>query len=362
MLLHIISDNKFTCHIKRTYDSAFQNQNLYYIVPRKRGPSPKELSLVSDASDVRDIFRKHKNITAVIFNPLMSGQISWLKSIPRNLPVIWYNWGLETYKTHYTLRRKDLYLDKTKSLMKNDFGLSDTKEIRRHLKNTLTRKYSGLSRVNTFVCQFKEEFEYLQNLGIIHKNTKWHFGAVASSSSLVEGLPNTTSGSSIKIGNSSDPCNNHIEAIDWIKKQTLGDQKIIVPLSYGDTKYREMILHYGKTELGDNFVPLIDFMPLADYNKINGQCETVIMNHIRQQALGNLMADIWRGASVHMRENSIYQGFRNWGVELFSCSEENSRIQKLSTESRIRNQNIINEKMSHETIVHAVREMINDAC
>ncbi|MCK5532094.1 MAG: TDP-N-acetylfucosamine:lipid II N-acetylfucosaminyltransferase, partial [Halopseudomonas aestusnigri] len=72
-------------------------------------------------------------------------------------------------------------------------------------------------------------------------------------------------GLNILLGNSADPSNNHIEALERLlpfKDQTI---KIYAPLSYGDQKHARKVVNQGKAWFGDKFVPMTDFMPFEQY-------------------------------------------------------------------------------------------------
>ena len=71
------------------------------------------------------------------------------------------------------------------------------------------------------------------------------------------------------------------------------------------------ILSKGYELLGNAFVPLIDFVPLAQYNSIVASCNIVIMGHIRQQALGNICAALYKGAKIFLNKNGILFDFFN---------------------------------------------------
>ena len=117
-------------------------------------------------------------------------------------------------------------------------------------------------------------------------------------------------GQNILLGNSASETNNHVEILGILSRHDLGSRKVIVPLSYGDHEYRSNIIEIGKRMLGNAFVPLVDYMPLHEYSSIVASCNVVIMNHLRQQALGNIGTALYQGAHVFLDpSNPVYQFF-----------------------------------------------------
>lgn len=122
-------------------------------------------------------------------------------------------------------------------------------------------------------------------------------------------------GSNILVGNSASPTNNHIDVFHMLAKHDLGSRKVIVPLSYGDPVYRENLMARGKEILGESFVPLVDFLPFNKYRSIVASCNVVVMNHLRQQALGNIGAALYQGAHVYLDTvNPVYGFFKENGA------------------------------------------------
>jgi hypothetical protein len=55
---------------------------------------------------------------------------------------------------------------------------------------------------------------------------------------------------------------------------------------------------------GSKFVALRDYMDTATYLEILRSCPIVVMNHIRQQAMGNIIMMLWMGARVFLNPQS----------------------------------------------------------
>jgi hypothetical protein len=129
-------------------------------------------------------------------------------------------------------------------------------------------------------------------------------------------------GTNILVGNSATPSNNHLEIFDCLARLDLSGRRIIVPLSYGDLAYRDAIVSRGCELFGSAFTPLIDFLPQHEYAAITASCNIVVMNHKRQQALGNIGAGLYQGAHVFLDEACPTVDFlRSRGAFLYTTNQ-----------------------------------------
>lgn len=129
-------------------------------------------------------------------------------------------------------------------------------------------------------------------------------------------------GSSILLGNSASPTNNHIDVLQLIAAVDLGARRVIAPLSYGDQGYAAAVIEAGTELLGDNFVPITGFLPLDQYNELLADCGTVIMGHRRQEGVGNVLRALWQGARLVMdRRSPVLKHLRSRGVDVSSVDE-----------------------------------------
>ncbi|GAA3763552.1 TDP-N-acetylfucosamine:lipid II N-acetylfucosaminyltransferase [Microbacterium kribbense] len=129
-------------------------------------------------------------------------------------------------------------------------------------------------------------------------------------------------GRDILVGNSATPTCNHLEAFSLLSHHDLTNRRVIVPLTYGDTTYREIVVREGKRLLGANFLPLIDHLPEAQYSDLMDQCSVAIFNHRRQQAMGNIIAALQKGMAVYMDDvNPASEWLREAGARIYSTSD-----------------------------------------
>jgi hypothetical protein len=108
----------------------------------------------------------------------------------------------------------------------------------------------------------------------------------------------------IQLGNSADPSNEHIEMLDWMARFKHEDIQIVVPLAYGsDSKaYTDKVVSYGQKLFGERFIPLTKLMTADEYNRYLSGVDVMILNHRRQQGLGNMLIALCLGTKIYLRK------------------------------------------------------------
>lgn len=131
-----------------------------------------------------------------------------------------------------------------------------------------------------------------------------------------------TSVLNVQIGNSASPTNNHKEIIDKLSRDSATDFKIYCPLSYGNELYKSEIIEYGYSKLGEKFVPMTEFIGFDEYTAYLNKIDIAIMNHDRQQAMGNIIALLGMGKKVYIRGDiTPWHYFEEKGIKLFDSQD-----------------------------------------
>lgn len=127
----------------------------------------------------------------------------------------------------------------------------------------------------------------------------------------------------ILAGNSADPSNNHLELFSFLEKIKDEEVEIICPLSYGpDKDYTNRVIREGQKIFGNKFKPLTQFLNPIEYSKILIGVDVAVMNHQRQQGLGNLISILWLGKKIFVRNNtSSYSYFKSEGIAVWDTLE-----------------------------------------
>ncbi len=156
-----------------------------------------------------------------------------------------------------------------------------------------------------------------------------------------------------------------MEAFQLIAKSNLLKRggKVVVPLGYGDPKYRDIIVKKGRELFGEQFIPIVDFLPLHQYNQILSSCSYAIMNHLRQQAMGNILTVLFMGAKVFFQpKNTAYSFLKKEGVVVYSIEQFQDEIQrKLSREEIEKNRSILKKIWGRETILQKTKNIVSSS-
>lgn len=340
MILHIAPDDKFVPFLQGLFEEALPGESMWRVLTCKPIPAfavPAEgMEVVGNEYYGSEKFKSDLQVAdCVIFHSmnLSSRQkLQVLSRIPVKMPIIWRGWGFDYYGILQANGLR-LLLPETSSLIKRPSILERlfVRQLPRKLLNAIFLKTAApiianklIARIDYFSCCVPGDYDALKQ---VLPNFKAQFLPLNYYSAediflKGDGLQDLA-GEDILLGNSATPANNHIEAMRALRKLGLQGRKVIVPLSYGDMKYREHIIQAGKDLLGESFIPLTDYMPLPEYNRFVSSCSILIMNHIRQQAMGNISSALLRGGKVFLRpENPIYIYYTRLGVKLFPFSDD----------------------------------------
>lgn len=171
-------------------------------------------------------------------------------------------------------------------------------------------------------------------------------------------------GPDLQLGNSCSPTNNHLEALALLRGRLPEGSRVVVPLSYGKAPpgYAQAVIDAGREMLGAGFEPLTDWLPIGDYNQRMARCGWVLMNQRRQQAVGNIAAALYRGASVYMRrDNPLFGFFCDLGITLLAIEELEAdpaaALRELSPGQRQANRRAIEARYGRAQVVAAIRAL-----
>jgi len=328
MILHIAPDEKFIDMGFRVFEEVYQGNNKLVLVSTKdikfvkTKPSKK---LHPNELKKKNFLEYIAQFDAVILHSLFSLKIK----IPKNIPVAWVGFGFDYYGL--ICDRDDLLLpDTLKTSIK---VMNKTQKIKNIIKDTDTLNYIysiifGIANKKKIINQIKffapvlnSEYEKicLKNKWFSPDLIDWNYGTLEDD--LIKGFEGrVVKGQNVLIGNSARYTNNHVDIFPLLK--SLNCNKFIFPLSYGYSEYQSELINLGNVHLEDRFMPLTSFMPMEEYTNILLSCSYVIMNHLRQEALGTIVVMLYLGAKVFLREkNPIYSFFKSEGVKIYSIEE-----------------------------------------
>ena len=273
-----------------------------------------------------------ENVQALVIHMLTPFSAETLLSSKHRFPVLWLAWGCDVYNATPTLEWR-LYQPQTLQYFSSNGSHRPIWYAKAIIRCILQKTgiYGNRRDRNHFraikACTFcapvfpSEEAAIRKHCNFKGRFLRFSYGDYASENTSPG--PESAPAENILVGNSSSPTSNQLDVFQLLQRLHLGSRKVIVPLSYGDLKYRDYVLKRAGGMLGDNFVPIVDFLPLKDYTSLVRTCGICIFNHKRQQAVGNILMGLQNGAKVCLPEtNPVYSYFQGLGARLFCLNRD----------------------------------------
>jgi dTDP-N-acetylfucosamine:lipid II N-acetylfucosaminyltransferase len=378
-ILHIASDEKFINAANYIFEKAFPECN-HFIIPHSR--FNRHLRYVTKKKNVEIVYfggglintltEQTKKYDCIILHGITDiNSTVFLSSVNKD-KFIGILWGAELY-TDENFPERSFKGDLTASLKMPDpkFSISERfkESIRKIIypKNVTQKDASKLaaSALSFFSVPYMEEFVYFKERKLISEEcrlipfTYYPLEYIMQSNESTE-----INGNDILLGNSASLTNNHLEAFQRLKTLKIDSRKIVVPLSYGNSLYADYIQAKGTELFNENFKPLRKFMALADYAKELSSCGIVIMNHFRQQAVGNIFMMIWYGSKVYLNEsNTVFHYLQRIGIRVFSIendlnSDNQNALCNLSRFEIDHNRTLLKKAIGEEHVIDSLKQGI----
>lgn len=379
-IVHIGSDEKFINSAYWQFNEIFPGQNIFYLIIDEPEKQLKYVQLNDNFILIESNLKKLKKIAESFSNQVIVVHgLDYFKSfiihhLPKSCEIIWMVWGAEVYNNPEIVAPSTLYGQGTYS---SYIFPTQKEKIKKIFKDTLRPlfyklKYqtetpnklifNAIKKADHCAILYKEEYEFIRTIpGVKSSFFKFSYYPIER---MVGDTNARITGNNILIGNSASETNNHLEAFLRLKEIPLKEKKIITPLSYGNSSYGNGIIEKGEKLFGNNFQPLIDFMPLHEYNEHLQQCGIVIMNHYRQQAVGNVIAMLWMGAKVYLDErNTLFYYLKRLGVEIFSITKDlnpqnQDCLELLSKSKQDHNRNILKTEINQNILLEQLKSQI----
>lgn len=330
-ILHLTPDDKFTDVAYESFESVaplcntfltpLYNRKLKYI---KKTP----VEFVNPVSFKNPFFMKSlEKYDLIVLHSLDWFNQEVVAHSSKPLKFVWIGMGFDYYDIVYEDNRS-LYQEKTEDIVKN---LTNKKNTTNYLVKSLAKGIFGknlakeaiVKKIKFFSPVLENEYDVVASKFSFNfpEYIDWNYSVMEE---MIDGKMKHCSinGNNILVGNSASPTNNHLEVFEFLNSQNLSRKKIICPLSYGDSEYAKILKNKGKTYFGSNFLSIDDYMPYEDYISLISSCSNVIMNHHRQQAVGNILAMLYMGAKVFLNKiNPLYSYYKDRGAIIFGIDE-----------------------------------------
>lgn len=374
-IIHIASDEKFINSAHWQFENAFPNSNIFYIFTTD---SSKDFKYVTPQSnihrfkDIPSLLSSFSNNDIIVFHSLSESFFPLILQLPKSIQCVWMCFGYEIYADKRFFKEAGLF----DILTQKRFGKGEAHRnyflqesfrpylrlIKRNLPfSSLEIKKKAIARMDYIASSFQEEQQAIEKL--IRQKKKpfpfWYYPIEQMVNIDEEVVPERNN---ILIGNSGFMSGNHLDVFDAIKSFNLANREIIVPLSYGNEAYTKVILEEGKTIFGNQFHPLISFMPLNEYNQIIKKCGIALLCNYRQQAVGNTIALLWFGSKVFLSTNNpFYHYLKRIGVNVFSYEtdlKDKNALQLLSDEMIQANRKILFNNLNTNLLQSELKEFV----
>lgn len=371
MRLHFLLDEKIVNRAISVFEETFPGDNKFIILLKKSVSFPKFVK------EQENVFFTHYNIydfweiigdvqsySHVVIHFLSTDVVKFLNKI-EHPSIFWIAWGADLYsglleKRGYKLyEKKDIlwnvsrkklpyfmYRAITKWREKQNWRarMAAVKKIRYFVPDSMYDEYPLL-------LSYYPEFSHLEYRNFFYYPINEILGDIL--------LHKQCNGNSIIVGNSSAMTGNHFSVFSRLSALPLDDRKVVVPLSYGNTRYRDLVVEDGMNKLKENFKPVLDFLPLDQYNELLLSGNIFIYGNWRQEAVGNILIALYLGGKVFLdAKNPLLKFYRSLGILLFDLEELSALHlnKRLSQEEILQNQNILANLYSREKLLSMVKQ------
>lgn len=380
-VLHVVLDDKFTDTAINSFEKANDCNNSYWVFTQKIEltfiKSKNVVIQIYDEKKLNDVVVLLNQFDLVILHSLNAQNVELISLASDETKFLWIGMGYDYYDlmpggyekllypetkkfffgAFYTLSylRYKYYLNKNK--FKSAIGYEDSR---------IKSKRFAIPKIEYFAPVLESEHSMIEQQcrGKFPKYIDWNYDVSVDSSNGQNKLKDDAN--NILLGNSGDPTNNHIEVLRMLDSLGVNDKKIIMPLSYGvSSQYKcELQTAIDQLKLKNNVDMLDSYLTFDAYiEKLKG-CSNLVMNHIRQQAGGNILVSMLMGARVFLNDRSpFYHFYKSKGAFIFSLedlkSDSSLLNKKLDEKEIIQNQKIVESEFSSRRISKKTQDLIN---
>jgi dTDP-N-acetylfucosamine:lipid II N-acetylfucosaminyltransferase len=377
-IIHLAYDEKFIDFAVDSFNACAGITNEFRIISSdKSRPLKYVKSLgavqVIDAKYLksREMLFELERADALIVHYLGIPGAQLLARAPRGLPIGWRGWGADYYDLLPDSERDQLLGPSTRAIVgKGRTHRSVLKPFHDQVKNLRRRWYTkplfhrAVARVDLFSAPVRADLTTVTRaLGdsFRARYAQLNYKSVEKSFAVADVSDDAAS---VLVGNSSTETNNHPDVFELLAKLDLRDRPVVVPLTYGDSQYRDAVISMGRQQFGSGFRPLTEYMPQSAYNSVVAQCGTAIMGHRRQQGLGNVGTLLYSGARIYFdRVNPIYHELVGHGAVVGTLDDferlgERAFARLTAEEHRI-NRNVTSKLWSADVVQANTRAFVS---
>ncbi|WP_224488209.1 TDP-N-acetylfucosamine:lipid II N-acetylfucosaminyltransferase family protein [Robertkochia flava] len=363
MIVHLFEDEKFVDSTISIFEEVAPGKNKYVIFSNS-----EELVHVTNVQKV--IIQKNnwkyldyelifEGCNVLLVHYLTPIKYHVIKNAPKRVRVIWSVWGRDFY---LHMPYKEIYEPRTAKMIKGDFRekyrfslLYRLYHKQKYGVEPLLFENELLHRIDYISTVIEAEYPVIKNsLNIDAEFLKFNYSAFD------EGLlanKSYANGPSVFLGNSATETNNHLDTFKYLKGI---NRKVYIPLNYGNHEYAKKIIKASKSELGDDAIPITHFMKMGEYVEILKDCNTMIMFHIRQQALGNILLGLYLGLRIYLNKKSVtFKTLEEYGFIVNTLTDHSTLLlTPLTDEEKSINRSLVLEFWGTEYVLNGVKRIV----
>lgn len=363
--LHIVEDSDYgNWYIQNCINCNNENtDNVFVCITDKliHTTYPHLKIIPENTIDYTSLVEK---INSGFFKTIYINYLNYAKALlinqikPESAKLIWIIWSEDLYwLPKLGFKKYDRYSagfvekNKVKEKFNLKIYLGRLKLRLLHKETTATSVfYEAINKIDVCTTFIKEEVE------LIRKNLNPHiqyikFAFISAKNETEE--QGFVEKKTILIGNSADPANNQYEIVEKLDKLNVRSE-IILPLSYGNDLYRKE-LRRDISSFNLHLTILDTLIPKQEYYQILNRVNSAIFAHNIQQAFGNIIALLFFGAKVFLKEkNPVYNELTSLGLKIFSIEQDltlTNLTEQLSKEAHESNVKILEAELSQEKVL-----------
>lgn len=368
MKIHLVNDEKIINRTIDVFEEVFPGENLFVVTNRT-----SSFKWVRKGKNVlsRTEFLRQKDkypFSELYIHLLNRRKMEVINTLPlEGVSVYWIIWGLDLYNKLLAPKGFKM-IDYSTSYYRNDRGglkrlwiLFKEWQEKHAAKRTIRFIKDKIDYIVTDTTD--NDYQYLLKYYPELQCKPWKdFFYYPLDVILGEELMKCkVTGTHIMIGNSASGTNNHEYVMRILSKLDIRNRQVVVPLSYsGKESYVASVVQAGKELLGANFVPLLDFMPLTDYNQLQISVSVALFGNWRQEAIGNIVVALYLGAKVFLSAaNPVYEWAQSHGLTVYELEKisQQDLDAPLEDDIRLRNREILSSLYTKNRMCQLIKAL-----
>lgn len=327
MILHISCDDQFVRYVDKQFMEGKTSSRLvvcdYKPVPELAKHAPHMEYIQTESKVYYDLKQSLGSYAGIIFHGLFG---KWatelLDAVPNGVKIGWVCWDAEVFARPE--REMDNLMPITRVLRRMKYTYSFITRGTKPRSDYFVPK-DRFKRINYCLCDMPQEAnESNRYFGTQMEWLPYNYYTIEETIGDLRDA--RVKGNNIFLGNACRYGNNHIDALWKLKGLVDKSQKVITPLSYGNMGLQKHVLRAGRLLIGNAFDPLVDYMPLEEYNAKMLSCSVMIQNHYTPQALGNILTGLWLGMRVYLsKRNVTYDFLKDLAVHVYTVEDDLNR-------------------------------------